>query len=552
MTHIEKHKNLYIILAIFSLYVLLSLPHLTDNNFWAPDADRIAMDGIFVLDFIKDLPESLFHIYDYTIEYYAKYPALSIGYRPAFFPLVEAFFYFVFGLSYISAKLAVLFFLFLGMLFWFLLVQETHDTRTALISLLLWLTNPFIYKYSQHTMLEIPTLSMCIVCVYYLYKYVSNPSLNYAILLGITTGLALWTNQKAAFLLPLLLIYPILAKKPRLFLLKNSWISYGIILSFLIPLACITIWLGAQNLAQSLGTGTEFNRFSGSQLFRNIYYLYHNHFSVPVLLLALAGVFFTLIRRNAKSLIYISAILCVYLFFTFIKHKIPRYCMYWIPFFCFFASIGLQQIVYHLEKFIHTPKAAIKYAIWGLPILFQLSLLPNVFVPTISGYQEAAQFVLSRTKSPLILVDGYAHSQFIYFVRILDTDRKFIVLRGDKLLASSSISYTNKLQIHLHTKEEIAKALSDFGVQFIVVESTNISNVQIYDKLRELLSDNAHFALRRSIPIESNIAKLENQNLLVYEDVNYKGINKNATLNLRLPVVGQSINMELKRIIPRK
>jgi len=60
------------------------------------------MDGILLLDFIKDAPKSLLSIYEYTIEYCAKYPALSIGYRHITFPLVEATFYYVFGLSHLK------------------------------------------------------------------------------------------------------------------------------------------------------------------------------------------------------------------------------------------------------------------------------------------------------------------------------------------------------------------------------------------------------------------------------------------------------------------
>jgi len=86
MTHIERNKTFYIVSVIFVLFISMALPHIVNNNFWAPDADRISMDGIFLLDFIKDLPGSALHPYEYTTFYYAKYPALSIGYRPPLFP----------------------------------------------------------------------------------------------------------------------------------------------------------------------------------------------------------------------------------------------------------------------------------------------------------------------------------------------------------------------------------------------------------------------------------------------------------------------------------
>ena len=92
--------------------------------------------------------------------------------------------------------MAVMFFLLIGMIYWFLLVSKIYDPSTALLSLLFWLMNPFIYKFSQQILLEIPTLSMCIVCVYYFFKFESNSSVRHAVILGIVVGLTLWTNQK--------------------------------------------------------------------------------------------------------------------------------------------------------------------------------------------------------------------------------------------------------------------------------------------------------------------------------------------------------------------
>ena len=165
--HLNEYGGFFVICFVFGLFVLLSFPHLRNNDYWAPDADRISMDGVFLHDWIRDLPRSLLNPYEYATEYYARYPALSLGYRPAFFPLIEALFYLAFGISHSSAKTAVLFFLFLGFIFWYLLVRDTHSRRVALLSLLLWATTPFIYKYSQHIMLEIPTLSMSIISVFF-------------------------------------------------------------------------------------------------------------------------------------------------------------------------------------------------------------------------------------------------------------------------------------------------------------------------------------------------------------------------------------------------
>ncbi len=563
MGHIGKHKIFYVLVVIFCFYVLLSFPHLINNNFWAPDADRIAMDGIFLLDFIKDMPGSLLRIYTYTTEYYAQYPALSIGYRPVFFPLIEAFFYALFGLSHLSARMAVFFFLFAGMFFWFRLGRETHNTALALLSLLLWRTNPRVYEYSQQTMLEIPTLAMCIIGVYYLYKYEIMPSVRHGVILGLVVGFTLWTNQKSGFILPLLCLYPIVKKHQKLLFARNTWIVAVIILTFLIPLACITLWLGDENLEQSLGIQTNselapvitanFNWFSKwffkLEPFKNISYIYYYHFSAPVLALILVGMFFSLIRKDSRCLIFVTGIVCVYLFFTIIRAKIPRYPMYWIPFFCVFAAIGLQTLNCSLKKLFKTRNTYITYAIYSLPIILQLCSLPNVFVGYAAGYEEAAQYVLQRTVSPVIFFEGYANGQFIFFARVHDPERQFVILRGDKLISSSSLYYKHKLQIHLQSKEEIHQAFSDLSVQFVVVESVDKSGIDIYTELRDLLRDPARFTLHNVIHVESNINSLKGQDLLVYESLGYKELTHDQILHLRLPLVGKTIDVKLKKIL---
>ncbi len=519
------------------------------------------MDGIFLLDWMKDLPDSLFDIYNYTTSYYAKYPSLSIGYRPPFYALIESLFYLLFGLSNLGPKLATLFFLSVGMYFWLRLVQETHDLPTAFLSLLFWTTNPMVFKYSQYTMLEIPTMSMAIVGVYYLHQYSNTGKTVYAVCLGLAAGLAMWTNQKAAFLLVALAIYPILSGKIGAMCFNGrTLILGGIVLAFLVPLAVVTLWLGDQNLAQSIGagSGSEIYKPSGAAFLKNIHFLYRYHFSIPLIILFVAGIWGAFAGRSRNTLIYASVVLSVYLFFTFIKIKEPRYSMYWIPFLSLFAVLGARDII---RLFTEKTKGAgilkagilktvLPCVVFLLPIVFQLVSLPGTRVGSVAGYEKAAKYVLAKSSSPVVFVDGYAHGQFIFFMRVLDPERRFVIVRGDKLIASSSITYNNRLKIHLRNETEMAKALSDLGVQFLVVESREKSNIEAFAKFRKLLDNHPSIVLKKTIPLESNHSVLKDQSLLIYENLRNPNPKANTVLNLRLPVVGQTIKMPLENIVP--
>ncbi|MDA3790474.1 MAG: hypothetical protein PF503_18525 [Desulfobacula sp.] len=544
-----------IFIGVILFYIAICSPYLFDNHFFAPDADRIAMDGAFLKDFILDLPGSLLHPYEYTVNYYAKYPALSIGYRPIFFQSMEAVLYLVLGTSYVTSKITVLCYLFTGMFFWIKLVKKTHNFQFAICSLVLWITNPMVYSYCQQSMLEIPTLSMVIISAYFIYKYYSDISYKNALVMSIIIGLTLWTNQKSAFVLLTIGVYAILSGNWKTLVAKKNFSSYFVLLLFIVPLAMLTLWLGAQNLSQSIGTGAGSSAarlISMTELMENIHFIYKDHFSPILVVLIIIGMVTVFIRKKKNSLIYFAAIISAYIFFTFIKHDIPRYSMYWIPFFCLFAAEGITIITVAVSRMINNTGKGLIYVLILIPFLFQMSLLPKVFVPTASGYEEAAQYTINNSKSPVVLFDGYANGHFIFFMNIHDTQREFIVLRGDKLISSSSISYTNKLEVHLHDKNEISKALSDMGVQFIIVESENMSGLEIYTIFREMLNKSAQFKLCKTIDIKSNKKRFENVKLLVYENLMWPGINPDQELKLRLPVIGQTLELKMDRILPKQ
>ena len=546
------YAELCIFASIVLCYVLLSSPHLFDPNFFAPDADRIAMDGIFLKDFVSDIPGSLLHPYEYTTTYYAKYPALSVGYRPIFFQSMEAISYMILGPSYVSGKITVLCFLFTGMFFWLRLVKRTHGYNYAIGALLLWVTNPNIYLYSQETMLEIPTLSMVIISVYFIYKYFDNITAKNAVFMGLFMGLTLWTNQKSAFILLILLFYPVFSGNWKKLFRRESFIAYLILCIFLVPLALITFWLGAQNFAQSVGAGTKATKIINfKELIENIQFLYEYHFTPLPLCLIGIGVIHCLYRKRKNSLIYLVSILSIYVFFTYIKHDIPRYSMYWIPFFCFFGAHTIIVSTLAISNLTNQKKRVIACALFGLPVCLQVFSFSKVFIPTASGYGKAAEFVIENSKSPIVLFDGYLNGQFIYFLRIIDKEREFVVLRGDKLISSSSISYKNQLKIHLNNEEEIKKSLVKMGVHLVVVESKNLSKLDIYDRFRRMLSEDPQFKKLKSIKVESNRKELVNTKLLIYENLSWTGLNSDSVIKLRLPVVGQELSLPLKRVLQK-
>jgi hypothetical protein len=101
----ERTRRLFWPAALIIIAILLYSKGIFNQDTFYPDADRIAMDGVYFRDVLKDM--LIKNFYDYTIRYFAQYPALSIGCRLPFFQVVMGIFYLIFGISMTTAKMTV-------------------------------------------------------------------------------------------------------------------------------------------------------------------------------------------------------------------------------------------------------------------------------------------------------------------------------------------------------------------------------------------------------------------------------------------------------------
>jgi hypothetical protein len=532
-----------LLIVLVAIAILLTR-QLGNPHLGYPDADRILMDGVFIHDFLRDLP--LTNIYDYTINYYAQYPALSIGYRPPFFPFIEALFNSVFGVNMWSSRLAILAFAVVGFSAWFFLVRRIFNTLTALASCLLLISLPFVTKWGWYTMGELPLLSMAMLTCYLFYRYVETYQARFLFGCAFAFVLAVWTKQ-TAFYLAFWFVLSLIYDKTLIQRLKqrNTWIAVALIAVALIPLALITLWLGDQNLAQSVGSTSAQGASAWTQrllrLPEHIDNILNYQTTLPFLILTLVGMFASVIKGDRKTIFFWLFILATVLFFSYVIHKNERYTIFWLPAFSLFAAYPL----YLLREF-YFPRYAFALVL-TIAFSYNVFTIYKVEPNYATGYQEAAQFVLENSSSPTVFVDAYNNGYFTYFMRAQDDARSMYVLRADKLLASSSISAKNRLELHAQSKDDIQEILNKYGIELIVVESRDISGVEIYKEFRELLQ-NGPFSLIKRIPVETTRPILDDQELLVYRYLERKPISGD-TLTLHLPVVGQTIQVPLRKLI---
>lgn len=527
---------LFSILLPATVFILLASRRLFDESIGYPDADRILMDGVFLADFIRALPVS--DPLGFALTYYAQYPALSIGYRPAFFPAVEALFILVFGVHVWAGRLAVIFLCLLGGAALYRLVVVMYGRWVAFITLMLLATTPFVVWWSWYTMAELPVLAMLMIAAYFVWRYVELGRSRHALLAALTLAFAVWTKQTAIFALlwfgPFVLIY---GWEHSLLRKRATWLALLLCVLLSLPVVLMTLYLGDLNLAQSVGEnvrGAQLPRYHIETLLSYPRLLATSQLASVSLLMVVLGFALALGRLDRRTVFFLLSVFATFLFFTSLNDPhVARYTIFWLPGLYVLAVVPVTRAKGAL-------RAVLLLLLWvaiGQNLWLSVRQMPQF----VGGFKEAAAVAMAVSPGPVLLVDAWNNGYFTFFVRALDPERRYFVLRGDKLLTSSAVESTTFLQMHARSAEDVRSILDQHSVNVLVVEADNYTGLDIHSTLREIVAGR-DFVLRDRIPIISRLPRYQHQDLLVYEYTSGSAAPA-GTLILKLPIVGKELHV---------
>jgi 4-amino-4-deoxy-L-arabinose transferase-like glycosyltransferase len=302
-----------------------------NEDIFSPDAVRIAMDGAYFHDLLRDAP--IFNLYDYTIHYYARYPAVSLGFREPFFQFILGILYHIFGISMSVAKLGVLIFAAIGIIFFYKLVENIYGRIAAILSSLLFITAPFLVRFTWIPMLEMPALAMSLATIYYFYRYVELKDKKALGLFFVIFALSLWTKRLTWFIFIFCALYLTVAGGWRLFVKKEALRWLALFMLMITPLIVISAWLGEPTIKRAAPlakVAVTADAVKSQAAIRTvalpkgfvmrvpdfIYYLkalYKFNLTLPVVALSLAGAILAIFKRDRRAILFACWIIAVYI-----------------------------------------------------------------------------------------------------------------------------------------------------------------------------------------------------------------------------------------------
>jgi len=520
------------------------------------DMPRYLMNGVYFHDLIRDFP--ITNPIEYTYQYFARYPALSLGHHPLLLGIAEVPFYAVFGISVFSGRLTIVCFMLLAGIAWFSLIRSIYDEDIAFFSSLLFVTTPFIVSFSRVVMSEIPALSLIIVAMYFFYQYCKCEKNKYLYAFAAALLFSILARQQAAiFMVPIFLCYFLITKcrpllrKPRLshpkegikrFITKKMILPGLIIALLLLPIIFVTLKYSQTNVRWIFRKSLS-SRIELSNLLYHLKAIWKYHLTLPVLILSLVSIGVSVYRKDKRAIIFLLWIAGYYLLITYTgANNSPRYSIYWIPAFCILTATAVVFFHYRRWKILIS---TILIVIAGYQFVIAFHSEPTYA----EGYEEAARYVVENRKGESVLFSSSADTgYFIFFARKHNPNKDLIVLRADKILVTSRISRI--IEERIKNREEIYEILRDFGTCYVVIEDKEFKSPPLEWLREEVKSD--RFILRKRIPIHSNSYKLQDVVLGIYEYKEYTPPKRGKKLQMNIPLIGDSISVEFDDLLHNK
>ena len=477
------------------------------------DENRHVMTAIYFHDLLSDHPTSGFKTH--ARRFYAQYPALGLMIWPPLFHGICGTLMLGLGTSFVVAKLLVMAFAAMAATYLFRLVRRTHGAAIAAGTTLLFGLAPLVFVFSQHVMLEMPTVAFSLATLFHFTRFLDESRRRDLFLAALAAAGAALTRFDAAYLLPLLLGLIAIRKRWNVLARWDTWVAACAAIVLVLPYYALVFkeagGLHARQASQSLMPEDQ-----AAGAWRHLSY-YPSQLPMqigwPMVIAAGIGLLgFASAERRRQFVPYACLIGATYLTFSPLAELTPRHAIYWIP---AFAVLAMQGIALLFQR-ANAPAAALGMA----ALVAAAGPIQEVSDPSASlhGYAAAARYVVEHSDSPAVLFDGWLDGNFTYHIRRNDPVRSRFVLRGDKLLYTFLCVPETDYQELARTETQVLETIAKYDPEYIVVEEPlAMRAIPGSDRLRKVLADHPErFALERTVPVTGTAGVFRDYELKIY------------------------------------
>jgi hypothetical protein len=514
-----------------ALLLFITAPH--HGEFWWSDAPRHALNGVFVKDLVATMPA---HPGAWAMQYYVKYPALTILFYPPLFYAVSAPFYALFGVSHATALSVVLVHYFALAFGLYLLARYWISPLAAIAVGLSVMAAPGIALWGRQVMLEVPSVAFAVWAALMLRVYVANARPGALYLAMFLLLCATYTKITTIFLFPVFALVLLAAQGTGVLRERRTWLVAGLTVIGLLPVIYLTVAFGGANVQSVVGipdAAVSRNSIAGWIWYaRQIPWQLGWPLAVLAILsvpLAVAGRLPANFTRGDKVLLG-GWVLLGYLFLSAIDLKEARHAVVILPPILLAAGLSLDALL---------PTRVAGVALLALVLGTGVYTWRDAPTPSVDGYREAAEWIAREApKDAVVLFSGKRDGSFVFNMRAIETRRDISILRADKLLLNVAVRRTLGVEQQPLSEQEIGDLLDKDGVSYVVAQDDFWTDLPVMARLQSLLRS-SHFAEATQIPIVANVPT-EDANLRIYR--NLGNVNSGPhTVDLHLPIIGETV-----------
>lgn len=500
-----------ILLAAVAAAIFLAAP--LQSDYWWSDTPRHAMDGVFYLDLIRAMPRDP---KAWALAYYAQYPALTVGFYPPLGHLAFALGYAIFGLGHAVAIGVVAAFFFALLCGVFALGRIAVADRAgspetaslvALTGAILVAASPQMLLWGQQAMLDIPALAWAAWAAVFLLLYACSRRPRDLVLFAVATLGAVYTKQTMAIPLAGACLGLLATEGVPLLRRRHFWVVAAISAVLLIPLALLQLRFAAYNLV-NVSSRPDLDGVPDRASFAGITWYAVKApatFGWPLVLLGAAGLGSGTLRRPALPIV-LGWVLVAYVALTGIALKEERHGLVLaVP----LGVLASGAVAAGLGRLAEPGWARLAFgtgAVLACTSSFAAVLAAGP-TPSMSGYREAARDVMrTMPEGGRILFAGNRDGAFTADVRFMDSDRRFTVVRVDKLFLHVAVQPGLGLHPRDMTEAEVASTLDRYGIRYVVSEPSLWLSAPVMREFDAVLHSSQFEEVGR-VPVQGPVAE---------------------------------------------